>query len=280
MFRRAGFLLIVSTILSSVILGCGGGGGRSKEEMLALISKVMGMAGGMLSYGAHVTIVVDPGTVAEDTLFTISEPTSVPPPPAGKEIVPGTAYDLGPSGVAFAKPVHVFFGYTVTPTLPPQNSLRLYKATGDTWTEVPGSTVDTTAHQVKADLNSFSTYAILGDASRFSALLDAEVFEVATVTATRAAVADMITITATQTGLDPFQLQMIILNPAVGTQAIGTDRQASIIDGFGAIDHAIGGTITITAVSAASIEGTATFNGNIYNVTNVAFRLPVTAGGP
>ena len=110
--------------------------------------------------------------------------------------------------------------------------------------------------------------------------MDGEVFEVGTVTATRAVAADIVTIRAFQTGLDPFEILMTVTSPAVGTTIVGTDFAATIIDGTGARDPAIVGSITITAISATSIEGTAAFNGNTHGVTGVAFRLPVTSAGP
>ncbi len=278
MLKRVFALLAVTMFVIVATIGCGGGGGNN-PGLSALITKVMGMAGGMLSWGAHVTVTVDPGTVAEDTLFSISlPPDPLPPAPAGKAVVADTAYDLGPSGVPFAKPVHVSFGYTVTPLLPPQNSLALYKATGGAWVAVPGSTVDTAAHRVNADLNTFSTYAILGDAATFSATADGSVFEVGTATATQLLAADIITIQVSSTGIDPSQIAMSITTPTVGTTPIGPNFAATFVDSTGARDQAIAGSITITAKSATSIQGTASFNGLTHNVTGIAFKLPVTTG--
>ena len=286
MLKRVLALLAISVFIIVTAIGCGGGGNLSDEEMLLLVSKAMGMAGGMLSYGAHVTIVVDPGTVSDTTTFSISlPPTPLPPAPAGKEMVPDTAYDLGPSGMSFAPHlVHVTFGYTVSPTLPPQNSLGLYKAdfSGNTWTKVSVDPPDTTAHTVKADLNSFSTYAIFGDAATtFSATVDGAVFEVGTVAATQSAGTGILNIQVNSTGIDPPQLVMNIISPTAGTTTpIGPNFNATFIESGGARDQATAGSITITSLSATSVEGTFNFNlgaaGPIRPVSG-AFKLPVTS---
>ena len=78
-------------------------------------------------------------------------------------LVPNTAYDIGPSGTAFATPVTLTTKYSpgALPAGAVASQLAIFTVSNGAWTAVPGSTVNAAASTVTASLSHFSTYAIL-----------------------------------------------------------------------------------------------------------------------
>jgi hypothetical protein len=92
------------------------------------------------------------------TLISIA---SMPAPPAAPQLVPGTAFNFGPTGTQFAQPVTIDLRYTPAqvPAGVDPSQLRLYLLNGTSWTLVAGSSVDTAAHVVSGTTTHFSGYA-------------------------------------------------------------------------------------------------------------------------
>lgn len=121
--------------------------------------------------GSDCTIVVPPVTVfvpaaaipAAGLDLTISSSTTAPTAPS---LVPGSAWDIEPSGATFTPPAQVTVDYSgialasVPGVLP--RELGIYKVATGQWQLVPGSAVDTLAKTLKASISSLSTYGILG----------------------------------------------------------------------------------------------------------------------
>jgi hypothetical protein len=90
---------------------------------------------------------------------------SVAPPidaPPDRFLIPGTAVELGPDGSQFATPVKLTVAYdpSLIPSGRPEESLRLYLKTGQSWELVVGSTVDPITNTVSGQLSHFSTYSV------------------------------------------------------------------------------------------------------------------------
>jgi hypothetical protein len=84
--------------------------------------------------------------------------------PAATTLVDGTAYDLRPDGLPFASAVTLTMNYSEAsvPMGVLMSELRMYRAAGDAWNQIEGSTPDDENPQVTALIQGFSTFAILG----------------------------------------------------------------------------------------------------------------------
>ncbi len=107
-------------------------------------------------------VVVPAGSAIAASKVTVA-PTVPASVPASTGLVPGTAYDFGPAGTVFAKPATVSLKYDPTklPAGAVENSLQVFTVSSGKWTQVPGSSVDTTKKVVSAPVSHFSTYGIL-----------------------------------------------------------------------------------------------------------------------
>jgi len=117
--------------------------------------------GGTVTAAAGNAIVQVPaGALASATAITVTPVTNPFPDP---RLIPGTAYEFGPNGTAFAQPVTVRIKYSDA-SLPGgavPGQFRLHRLVGTTWTLVTGSSVDVASRTVTGQTSGFSTYAIL-----------------------------------------------------------------------------------------------------------------------
>jgi len=116
--------------------------------------------GTVTAAGGNAVVQVPVGAVASGTAITV---TAVPNPFPDPKLVPGTAYDFGPNGTAFAQPVTIRIKYSDASL--PQGAdpvqFRLHRLVGTTWTPVAGSSVDLPTKTVSGQTSGFSTYAVL-----------------------------------------------------------------------------------------------------------------------
>ena len=120
----------------------------------------VGPSGGQATGGGgNVTLVIPAGAVSSNVALTIAA-FAAPPDP---KLVSGTAYEFLPGGTQFAQPVTIRIRYA-TGQVPPGSSaslFRLGRLVGNTWTEVPGSSVDLATQTVSGQTTSFSVYGII-----------------------------------------------------------------------------------------------------------------------
>jgi GDSL-like Lipase/Acylhydrolase./Bacterial Ig-like domain (group 1)./Bacterial Ig-like domain (group 2). len=123
--------------------------------------EVIGPAGGSVSVLAgSVTVAVPAGAVSSARSFSVKPAAN---PPAARRLMPGTAYEFGPTGAQFSTPVTVSIKYDPAGLLPdsPESGLQLYEAVNGSWQVVPGSTVDLATKTVSGAVSHFSSYGIL-----------------------------------------------------------------------------------------------------------------------
>lgn len=109
--------------------------------------------------GGNVTLVIPAGAVTSNVAVTITPFSAAPDP----KFVSGTAYEFLPGGTQFSQPVTVRIRYA-TGQVPPGSSaslFRLGRLVGNTWTEIPGSSVDLATQTVSGTTTSFSVYGIV-----------------------------------------------------------------------------------------------------------------------
>ena len=107
-----------------------------------------------------VTVAVPPGALTQTRNITVAPATN---PPPNDRLMPGTAYDFGPSGIAFAQPVTITIKYDPSKLTggSPEAGLQLYEVVGTSWRVVAGSSANTAAHTVSGNVSHFTVYGVL-----------------------------------------------------------------------------------------------------------------------
>ncbi|MEZ0325535.1 MAG: hypothetical protein ACAH95_06495 [Fimbriimonas sp.] len=138
----------------AVLHGCAGEAAITPGENL-----INAAIGGKVIVGTA-TLTIPPGSLSQDTGITAAAATGLPAPPAGKAVLPGSAYTFGPDGTAFDPPATLSIAYGEARgamATPP----AIYQVQGNQWVAVQGSQFDGVANKVTAPLAHLSTYAIL-----------------------------------------------------------------------------------------------------------------------
>ncbi|HEX6746985.1 MAG TPA: Ig-like domain-containing protein, partial [Longimicrobium sp.] len=120
-------------------------------------SFIITSAGGTLTFAAgKVVLVFPPNAVIEDRRISVA-PATVSDP----GYVAGTAYSFGPSG-SFLLPVSLTISYNEAgiPTGASETDLVICTFKASSWSEVPGSSVNTATNQVTANIDHFTRYAV------------------------------------------------------------------------------------------------------------------------
>lgn len=124
------------------------------------------------SADGKLTVTLPSGTKCLDkngnplTALTININASPPAPPAAANII-GLAYNFGPDGATFAPSITMILSYDSN-TLPAGVAeqgivIAYYDAAAGEWVEIPG-TVSIANHTITAQVNHFTTFAIIGKA--------------------------------------------------------------------------------------------------------------------
>lgn len=146
-----------------VLAACGGtNNGSMPPPASDTGSGTIGTSGGTVATGDGVASAVFPANAfSANTDVTIAPSTTAP---ANARLVPGTAFDFGPSG-AFAQPVQLTLKYDPAnlPAGALESHLAMYTVLAGAWQPVPGSTVDTTAHTVTASVSHFTPFAVFAN---------------------------------------------------------------------------------------------------------------------
>jgi uncharacterized protein YjdB len=125
------------------------------------VGGALGVDGGIIAvFGGAVTMFVPAGALAQPSVLTAAVPS---PLPEDARLVGGTAVDLAPAGLAFAKPVTLSLAYDPAklPTGVTEASLQVYALQGSTWTPIAASAVDGAARTVRANVTSTGVFAVL-----------------------------------------------------------------------------------------------------------------------
>jgi hypothetical protein len=110
-----------------------------------------------------VKITVPAGAVGAPVAITVTAETAPPTGlPDGTYGVVGTSFTFGPEGTTFSAPVTVTVKYDPAkkPVWALPTDLALYHFTGGAWVELPNLVVDSAAHTVTAETNSFSPFTV------------------------------------------------------------------------------------------------------------------------
>lgn len=117
--------------------------------------------GGTIASGTDVSLSVPPGALPASSTGSTSITIVALPVSSTPNAVPGTGYDLGPSGLAFAVPVKLSVSYDRAGLgSARENTLKLFTETSSgSWAPIFASTVDTRTHMVVGSTTHFSAYA-------------------------------------------------------------------------------------------------------------------------
>lgn len=159
MFLRGRAALLGAVLLS--FLGCGGDGGAGDPMGPGTPdppANVVGTAGGTvtLAEGA-VTLVVPAGALSGDVAITA---TPISDPDRPEQVVPSSAFTLGPDNVTFAQPARLTIRYD--PDAIPQGGveegLSLGTFVDGAWEEVEGGSVNVGNNTVSGEMSGFSDW--------------------------------------------------------------------------------------------------------------------------
>lgn len=138
----------------SFLSGCGD---DDEDEIINPKNTVISSQGGMaLSADGNVTVEIPAGAVSSDTTIIVGESASMPPGTVGK------AYQFGPEGFKFQKPVTIFLKYNPD-NVPPgaaDDELALGRESSGKWEKVSGCAVDPSEYSVSGSVMGFSSYGI------------------------------------------------------------------------------------------------------------------------
>ena len=123
---------------------------------------LVGASGGtVLAAGGRVRLVVPAGALSQDVPITV---TPIASPPLATVVVPGTAYELGPSGTTFATPATIELAYTAPVGIDSAQAWhRVSRFTNGTWEPLNDNSGAQPGGTVLARLSGFSQFAITND---------------------------------------------------------------------------------------------------------------------
>jgi len=157
---RAAQIGAVTMVL--VLAGCGGSGGGGSTGGVVIASE-----GGTVTSG-NVSVTIPANALSANTRIIISKVSSgLPTAPESTALVPGTSFDLTPTGQTFSTnaTLKVTYDPGVLPVDVPESALALFTVVGGVWTQVPGASVNATTHAISAPLAHFSTYGVFAPSS-------------------------------------------------------------------------------------------------------------------
>ena len=120
-----------------------------------------GADGGTITLaGGDVKLALPPGALPNDVFITVVPATNLPATPPA---IPGTAWDFGPDGLVFSKPVTMTIKYDPS-KLPPgttESELRIHHLVNGSYVQADAGQIDLVNHTVSAQVNGFSVYVLL-----------------------------------------------------------------------------------------------------------------------
>jgi hypothetical protein len=162
---------------------------------------LIGSSGGVVTSADGLASANVPADALDDPVVITVEPAEIANLPYRNDdvFVRGSAYEFGPSGQQFSAPVELTIHYDPARIRSNMNesSLRLGRAEGAFWTEVPGGSVNKSADEVRGEVTGFSIYAAIG--------VPIDSLPTATITApaSGSSFASGTSVTFTGTGTDP-----------------------------------------------------------------------------
>lgn len=128
---------------------------------------LIGSAGGVVaSVDGRAWAAVPPGALSEQALVTIdpARASVLPDGAAAEGFTPGSAYALQSGAQAFSRTVELTIRYdpAAIPPRVPESSLRLRRASDGQWVQMPGSSVDPEAGEVRGGVDRSGVYGAVG----------------------------------------------------------------------------------------------------------------------
>ncbi len=148
----------ITVALSALLAACGGSPPEGPTTPREPTTWVIGTSGGTIhSQNGNVTVTVPPGALPGSLGITVLPADGGLPT---DEYVPGSGYEIGPTGTVFSKPVTISIKFDpaqIPPGIDPR-ALRLQFAQGGKWVAVPRSDVDLTTNTVTGETLHFTPF--------------------------------------------------------------------------------------------------------------------------
>ncbi|MCU0648510.1 MAG: hypothetical protein MUF00_10975 [Gemmatimonadaceae bacterium] len=118
----------------------------------------VGPSGGLVQLPSGPRLSVPAGALAAERFITATPATNLPP--TNRPLIPGTAFDFGPDGLVFARPVTLTIPYDPAnvPRGVAEDELRIHKVVGGQYVQQNAGRVDLVNKTVSAEVDGFSVY--------------------------------------------------------------------------------------------------------------------------
>lgn len=152
-------LLVVAVLVAASVLGALvylSIGPKSNQPETQRMDLSAG-GGNYSAFGSQISLSVPAGALSSDLKATVTTAS-----PSNTSYVPGTAFQFGPEGTSFAKPVQLRISYDPARVADgAEGNLVLAKWQGGSWNAISASGVNATSHQVCGLTSSFSIFALI-----------------------------------------------------------------------------------------------------------------------
>ena len=148
----------IAIIIAVLLTGCGTSPGNTDAGTANNNSNSIGTDGGTVaSSDGKVKIVIPSGALNQDTGITVAPVSNQP---SGNI---GTAYEVGPDGTTFNKPVTISITYDEAsiPSGVSESDIKLGTVTNNKWEVITDSIVNTVSNTISGSITRLSTYGIV-----------------------------------------------------------------------------------------------------------------------
>ncbi len=153
--------LVTAVGAGPVTITASSGGKKGTASLDVRAGGAIGREGGTLSLlGGKAVLVIPAEALTQSTTVLLAPATATPP---HQRLVAGTPFTLTPDAMVFNRGVSLSLGYdpALLPSGVSASTLQLYVVSGGSWSQVQGSTVNTTTGRVTGSITRAGTYAVI-----------------------------------------------------------------------------------------------------------------------
>lgn len=159
-------ILVVAVVVIASIIGAFAFLSNSTDPTETVEQFTVGSQGGNFSaFGSTLDLNIPDGALGTQQTISVKRAT-----PSNSSFIPGTAFDLGPTGLTFLKSIQLKTSYDSSkiPGGHSESDLSLARLENGKWTTLGASGVNETYDEVCGLTSSFSTYAVVVNTTKVS----------------------------------------------------------------------------------------------------------------
>ena len=159
-------ILVVAVVLIASIIGAFALLSNGTDPTETVEQFTVGSQGGnFTAFGSTIDLNIPDGALGTQQTISVKRAT-----PSNSSFIPGTAFDLGPTGLSFLKAIQLKASYDPSkiPSGHSEGDLSLARLENGKWTTLGASGVNETNDEVCGLTSSFSTYAVVVNTTKVS----------------------------------------------------------------------------------------------------------------